>query len=96
MRPVATFEVRLTPRAGHDRVDGADAEGRLRVHVCAPPVDGAANRALVTLVARSLDLPPSAVAIAAGEASRLKRLRVEGLEREVVTRRWPGLTVSMR
>jgi uncharacterized protein (TIGR00251 family) len=93
---VITIEVRLTPRGGRDRVDGTDDDGRLRVHVAAAPVDGAANRALVALVARSLDVAPSSVTIAGGEASRVKRLRIEGVAADVVTRRWPDLAVSTR
>jgi uncharacterized protein YggU (UPF0235/DUF167 family) len=93
---MVTFEVRLTPRGGRDRVDAVDADGRLRVHVAAAPVDGAANRALVALVARSLDVPPSAVVIAGGRASHVKRLRVDGVTPDVVTRLWPGLAVATR
>lgn len=74
--------VRLTPRAGRDRIEGegVDAEGRghLRIAVRAPPVDGEANAALVAFLAKTLKRPKSAVRIVAGETARLKRVAVDG------------------
>jgi uncharacterized protein len=76
------LRVRLTPRGGRDRVDGfaADAGGErvLRVRVAAPPVDGAANAALVRLLAKALGVPKSAVTIVSGETSRDKTVEVVG------------------
>ncbi|ENZ82745.1 MULTISPECIES: DUF167 domain-containing protein [Caulobacter] len=75
--------VRLTPRGGRDGVDGwaLDADGRayLKVRVASPPVDGAANAALVAFLAKSLKIPRSAIRLAAGETARLKRLELEGV-----------------
>jgi uncharacterized protein YggU (UPF0235/DUF167 family) len=65
-----------------DRIDGwaEDADGArlLRVRVSAPPVGGAANAALVRLLARAAGVPKSAVAIVQGEASRLKTVEIAG------------------
>jgi uncharacterized protein YggU (UPF0235/DUF167 family) len=47
--------------------------------VSAPPVEGAANDALVELLARTLDLPRRAVTVVSGERGRLKRIRIDGL-----------------
>ena len=74
--------VRLTPRGGAARVEGiADWDGApvLKVRVAAPPVDGAANDALVAFLAKSLGVPRSAVTLVAGERARVKRLRVAGV-----------------
>lgn len=75
--------VRLTPRGGRDAVDGwaSDADGRpyLKVRVASPPVDGAANAALVAFLAKTLKIPRSAVRIAAGDTARLKRLELDGV-----------------
>jgi uncharacterized protein YggU (UPF0235/DUF167 family) len=75
--------VRLTPRGGRDAVDGwaLDADGRayLKVRVASPPVDGAANAALLAFLAKTLKLPRSAVRPAAGETARVKRLELDGV-----------------
>jgi uncharacterized protein YggU (UPF0235/DUF167 family) len=56
-------------------------------------VDGAANLALVRLLASELDVPPTAVAIVSGAASRTKSVRVDGVDPDAVRARWPGLAV---
>ena len=75
--------VRLTPRGGRDAVDGwaIDADGRpyLKVRVASPPVDGAANAALLAFLAKPLKIPRSAVRLAAGETARVKRLELDGV-----------------
>jgi uncharacterized protein len=85
------FAVRLTPRGGADRVDGVGDDGVLRARVAAPPVDDAANRALVRLLAAELDIAPSAVRILTGATGRRKTLAVAGVERSAILARWPGL-----
>lgn len=83
---MADLFVRLQPGAKLDRIDGweADAEGRevLRIRLRARPVEGEANAALVRYVAEVLGLPRSAVTLARGDRSRLKRLSVEGLDND--------------
>ena len=63
--PAARIAIHLTPRAGVDAVDAPAADGELRVRVRAAPVDGAANEALLRLVAHMLDVPRSAVRLIA-------------------------------
>lgn len=74
--------VRLTPRAGRDALGGLrevePEQPLLLARVAAPPLEGAANAALVKLVAKTLGVPKSAVAIVAGETSRIKALEVTG------------------
>jgi len=82
------LRVRLTPKGGCDRIDGpgVDGTGRpiLRVRVAAPPVDGAANAALVKLIAKSFGVPKSAVEIRSGQNAREKALFIAGEGLEVV------------
>ncbi len=71
--------VRLTPRAARDGVAaGPDGRPVLRLRVAAPPVEGAANAALVEYVARSLGVRKSDVAIVSGDRGRLKLLELSG------------------
>ena len=87
------FAVRLTPRAALERVDGV-VDGVLRCRVTAPPVEGAANAALVRLLARELDVPRRAVRIVGrgdGTAQGRRRWRVR--RRGDLLARWPGLAV---
>lgn len=84
------FSVRLTPRAVVDRVDGV-VDGVLRVRVAAPAVDGAANQALVRLVADELGVPRRDVQLVAGAASRTKLLIVDGSSAGRLLARWPDL-----
>lgn len=69
------FPVRVMPRAASGLV-GGERDGALVVRVSAPPVDGAANAAVLRIVARSLGLPPSEVRIVRGVAARVKTLSV--------------------
>ena len=58
---------------------GPVREGVLVVRVSAPPVEGAANEAVVEVLADSLALPRRAVTLVSGEQGRLKRVRIVGL-----------------
>jgi len=63
------------------------------VRVAAAPVDGAANAALLRLLAAALDVAPSRLRIAAGAAARRKIVEAEGLDAGAIRSRWPGLDV---
>lgn len=73
------FTVQVVPRASRSAVAG-EHDGHLRVRVAAPPVEGAANEELVRTLARLLGVPRRAVEITGGHASRLKQLRVSGVD----------------
>jgi uncharacterized protein (TIGR00251 family) len=73
------IRVRVIPRAARSGVAGTRG-GRLLVRLHAPPVEGAANRALVDVLAAALSVPKRNVSIASGQASREKEVRVEGLD----------------
>ena len=74
--------VRLTPRGGRNALGGIreDEAGRaqLLARVSSPPVEGAANAALIKLVAKTLGLPKSAVTLAASGTARVKTLEISG------------------
>jgi len=86
------FAVRLTPRSSATRIDGV-LDGVLRVRVAAPAVEGAANTALLHLLADELRIAPRDVRLVAGATSRQKLVVVDGIDREALVARWPGLRV---
>jgi uncharacterized protein len=79
----AVLLVYVTPRSGKSVVVG-ERQGALWVKLAAPPVAGAANQALVELLAKQLQMPRSAVHLISGATSRQKRVRVVGLAPEEV------------
>jgi uncharacterized protein (TIGR00251 family) len=68
-------------------------EGALRVRVAAPPVEGAANQALVRVLAEELGVARRSVRLVAGAAGRQKLVVVEGISSDELMARWPGLRV---
>lgn len=79
------LRVRLTPRANRNAVEGLvqDAQGQtlLQLRLKAPPVEGAANKALMDFLASELRLRKSDVEIVAGAKSRVKTLQLSGVPR---------------
>lgn len=71
------LDLRVQPRASANRVEGV-VEGRLRVRLTAPPVENAANGAVVEAIAAWLGVPKSRVTLIGGEKSREKRVHVAG------------------
>ena len=82
--------LRLTPKGGRDQIDGIkhDPSGKpvLVVRVSAPPVDGAANKALLKFLSKASGVPKSRIRFISGETSRIKRLMLEGDGAEIATR----------
>lgn len=72
------FSVHVQPRAARSGIAGMHGSA-VKVRLQAPPVDGAANDALISLLAQSLGVPRREVSILAGATSRLKRVEVRGL-----------------
>jgi hypothetical protein len=82
----ALLRVRLTPKGGRDALIKWEA-GVLHARVAAAPVEGAANRALIALLADALAVPKSRISFQAGETSREKVLRIAGLDAAAVETR---------
>ena len=77
------LSVKLQPRASANEI--GDALGsELRIKVTAPPVDAAANEALVKLLAQQLDCPRNRVELLRGHTSRHKIIKLHGLTAEDV------------
>jgi len=71
--------VKVQPRASRNEIAGP-LGNELRIKVTAPPVDAAANEALLRLVAERLDCPRNSVRLIRGHASRHKTLKLLGLD----------------
>lgn len=81
--------VRITPKSAKDTIDGVEetADGpALKARVRAVPADGAANAALMKLLADWLGVPKSGVALAHGGKSRLKSVEITGNAEEIEAR----------
>ena len=81
------ISVRLQPKASREELRGWDESGVLRVRVKEAPVDGAANAALVRLVAKYLGISRGVISIIHGATGRNKILKVEGLSASQVKNR---------
>jgi len=81
------FAVRVTPKGGRDAVEGwtRDAAGRpmLKVRVAVAAEGGAANAAVLALLAKALRRPKSALSLVAGQTARLKRIEADVTEAEL-------------
>ena len=80
------LSVKLQPRASANAI--GDALGsELRIKVTAPPVDAAANEALVKLLAKQLNCPRNRVELVRGHTSRHKTVKLYGLAPEEVVQK---------
>lgn len=62
-------------------------DGKPKIQLKAPPVDGAANKALIAFLSDALGVPKSAITIELGASGRTKRVAVDGLSDEEISRR---------
>jgi uncharacterized protein (TIGR00251 family) len=73
---LTVLTVRVHPRSSRNRHQ-LDEDQTLHLWVTAPPVEGAANTAVVRYLAEILDVPRSHVTIVSGDTARTKRVRVD-------------------
>ena len=71
------------PGAKKTEVQG-EHDGRLKIRLAAPPVEGKANDALILWLSKTLGLNRSAIELLAGDLSRLKRVRVSGIAAQAI------------
>lgn len=85
----ALLKLHVTPRGSKNEITGW-RDDTLCVKITAPPVEGAANAAIVKFIADALGIRRSQVEIATGEKSREKTLRVSGLSQDEMCSRLDG------
>ena len=86
-----TFAVKVIPRASRNEIAGVEGEA-LRVRLTAPPVEGAANAALLAFLAEVLGMPKRDVRLVSGQTARRKVVAVAGVKAEEVQERLAKLT----
>jgi len=72
------LNIRVVPRASKSEIVGEHGEA-LRVRISAPPINGAANAEVIRLLAKTLGISRSDVAIVSGQTSKAKQLRIDGV-----------------
>lgn len=72
------IDIRVAPRSSRDAVLGEHA-GVLKIALTAPPVDGQANAALLSFLARKLGVAGKQIRITHGERGKTKRIEVDGI-----------------
>jgi uncharacterized protein (TIGR00251 family) len=75
--------LKVQPRASKNEI-GDVTSGELKIKVTAPPVDAAANEAVLRLLAERLDCPRGAVQLIRGQTSRHKQVLIRGMSVEAV------------
>jgi uncharacterized protein len=90
--PAARLEVYIQPRASRTELAGMHG-GAIKIRIAAPPVDNAANHALIDFLAQRLDVAKSRVRIISGSTSRRKVLEVDGITTDILAAKL-GITVS--
>lgn len=76
-----TFSIRLQPRASKNEIIAMEGGG-FKIRLTAPPVDGAANEALIRFLADTLSVTRSQIEIVSGHTSKNKIVRIEGIGKE--------------
>ena len=78
--------VKLQPRASRNEI-GEVADNELKIKVTAPPVDSAANQALIKLLSSELNHPKNSIQLTRGQTSRHKTILIQGLTRSEILSR---------
>jgi len=84
--PPVLVQIRVIPRARRTEISGRRGDAIL-VRLAAPPVDGAANDALIAFLADRLGIPQRQIAIARGGSTRDKTIAIDGLAPGEIARR---------
>jgi len=86
------ISVRVIPRSNRNSIEWTP--GGLRVRLTAPPVDGAANDALVSLLAERLGIAKRDISVVHGATSRQKIVEVNGMTQEQVKQKVIGMNLT--
>ncbi len=76
-----TIEVLIQPRSSRDEIAGIH-DGRLKIKISAPPIEGKANERLTEVIGKVFGVPKSSVDIVRGKSSKIKTLKIYGVDRK--------------
>ncbi len=77
------FSVRVIPRSSQNEIIG-EHNGALKVKLTSPPVEGAANKELINLISKRLEISKSSVEITGGKHSKTKKLKVKWVKAKTI------------
>lgn len=78
-----TLLVLVQPRASRSKIVG-EHDGRLKIQLAAPPVEGEANAELLKVLAKQLGVPKGRICLVSGERGRRKALEIDGIDEAAV------------
>jgi uncharacterized protein len=81
--PQTTLDIKVLPRSSRNEIVGKQ-DDVYRIKLTSPAIEGKANKALKTLLAKRLGLPKAKIQIISGERSRAKTIRIQGLRPDQV------------
>ncbi len=78
--------VKVFANAPFDRIEGWEGDW-LKIRIHAAPEKGKANEYLIRFLAKCLNISPRQIAVAKGASSRLKQLKIEGMNKQELLER---------
>lgn len=81
------LNVRVIPRANKNQIVEKLDDGTFKIRIKAPPIDGKANKELISFLSSVLKIPKTEIFIAAGESSRQKQIEFRGRDLDQVIKK---------
>ena len=75
------IQVQIQPGSSKDQIIGLH-NGRLKIKISAPPIDGKANQNLIEFISKALGVSKSKIEILKGRTSKLKTLKISGVDQK--------------
>lgn len=78
MESKAIFDITVSPKSSRSEIV-LDAEGKIKIYLNSPPVDGKANAECINLLSKKLKTSKTSISIEKGDHGRNKRISVSGM-----------------
>jgi uncharacterized protein len=83
MAPQTILDITVSPKSSRNKIC-VDHNNNIKIYLTAPPVDGKANEALISLLSKTLKISKSSIAIVHGESGKKKRICINGMTATLV------------